>query len=235
MVLPNGSCTDCARELHIFEEAVINRHLGLARYALGIQSRKRRGKKKKPRPATYQLTAPDEGTVSVPITKDMPQLIVAGHYNQRAVVLTGVDSSNAKMAATLAHKNVIAPPNGKYGPSVGTPGGTRMDYFTRFVAKIAHCYAAAMMGGAFIPYLIGFIDGKEPESGVKYVGINGKSEGLPNALHRVTLAVESIPTYSLPMLPPTIKQLVVVRLDLFFDYNLPTYEIVVGEAINAPP
>lgn len=230
LVLTEGSCRGCARALHRFESAVINRHFGLARYALGIKSKKRRGKSKKGHPGTYKLTSREGEPLEVPTGPSMPQVIFAGHFNQPASLLTGVDQSNGKAAFSLGIRNVTAPKGQRYGPSVRPPGPVRVDYFTRFVAKVAHSYAVAALGyGTFIPFLPRYIDGSDDSLGVKLIGIRPSDVILEGSLHRVAASVEDRAVYPLPMLPPSNRRLVLVYLDLFLGYDLPTYEVVVGE------
>jgi hypothetical protein len=104
--------------------------------------------------------------------------------------------------------------------------------FIRFAAKIAHGYAVAVLGAsAFKPYLVETILDPECRMGGQYVGIlEHRRPSGAGELHAVELKVCQAAITRLPGLPAILRPVVLVYLDLFLPHDLPTFEIVVGEA-----
>jgi hypothetical protein len=229
LVLPDGSCRECADSFKSFESSVINTSFGMARASLGVRAKKRRGKKRQPK--THYTTYDYEGRRGTealhPITPQMPSIIVTASNNSRARILTGDTSPAPDIAvhiASLKHQEI--PDQRTIAASIH-PGEV-----SRFVAKIAHCYSVAAFGvGEFRPYLLEFIQSAGSKIAYTNAHLIGSAPRTPNAniLHEISVTVVERTCSQLPLMPASTKQLAVVTVKLFCPYGIPDYEIVAGE------
>jgi hypothetical protein len=233
LVLPDGSCRECANIFKEFEGPVMTTSFGMARDSMRLRSKKRRGRARRHR--TTYATLDHEGRRGTeeyyPINPFMPSLVVTAGHNVRARILTGETGPVAPIAVSMCTLRSDNIPHSRTIAALIDPAG-----MARFVAKIAHCYAVAAFGiDGFLPYLVDFIKGP----GSKYTYTNPHLIGSvprqvdPSALHKISVRVVEQIGSQLPMMPAHKKQLVVVTLSLFCPYDVPDYEIVAGEIPSA--
>lgn len=230
LVLPRASCHVCLKKIHKYESWVIQTHFGMARMAMGIHSKKKRGPKYRRRSTFVSIS--ENGTIRErEAYSAMPHVVVTTHFNRRAVIFGGKMPGEREGGATFALDNM------ENEDDIIRSEAFRVDDGLQFAAKVAHGYAVACLGiDGFTPYLrdiiLGQIDRSYGSFGLVpwYVGIT-EAKGAPDpvALHRLGLRIERRDCSITPNSPSQPRELVIVHLALFMGYNLPIYEIVVGE------
>ena len=234
LTLPEASCIDCAKRIMWFETAVIRNNFGDARDALGIRSRKPRGKNKAAAPSVWTSYGYD-GSPRDPklhvFDTSAPISISSESCGVPPSALSGGEVPSSETYSIHVSGHLKGLPKGRVYTSKKIDSGT----YSRFVAKIAHCYAAAMLGiDAFTPWLCDYILERDSSLSPHLVGIEyllkRQAEGV---LHWIDLNIIEVDTTRLPGLPKSKKELVVVRIDLFSPYQLPVSQVVVGELRRA--
>lgn len=222
LILPKASCRKCETLTNDFERRAIHVTFGLARMAYGIHSRKKR---KKPRQNTYQIHRPGEPAIDVPISADMPQAIVVQTPGRRASIISGEEPNPGRLVRMAGAVNLNSRWPRGYGVSVKH---CSTNLFPRFLAKVAHSYAAGCIGlDSFEPYLLNIISGRDDASRSRYLG-DVKWGDRPDEGTSLRVGTTSGKFYFLPGLPPTKGNLVVVQLTVFADLKLPIFEAIVG-------
>jgi hypothetical protein len=241
---PKASCRECAEKTSAFEGRVVSRLYGDSRALLGM----RRGKGRK-WPDTFQVyTKPATDrtrsilTLSEKRDSYLPQQVSSAQL-PGAIFLVKLPLAGIVRGVQLDDKNF---PIESFSVASATPdmidrlrqfrsevllgGGLNTEDFARFLAKIAHSYAAAVLGiGTFIPFLTKAIRGERPMYLSHYVGCS-------------TPAVPIQPTDHLHVLQEGLceisggRRLVFVRVRLFAAPKIfPAYDVAVGEATRATP
>lgn len=232
LVIDDASCEDCQRTINKFETEVLRLNFGLVRDALGVRSKSPRSRKS-PRRQTYPVRLPNGSAGEIPISAQMPQVISVAHYGVRPPAITGetIDFTHGcPQVAWEKMQNGFQSPQDSFGAAVAVPSVPILT-FMRFIAKIAHGYTIANLSqNNFTPYLLNIILDQETLIGGQFIGIAPRRMRPPiNALHHIELKIFDSEVYRLPGLPSAMRRIAVVYLDLFFGFDLPTYEVVVGE------
>jgi hypothetical protein len=109
-------------------------------------------------------------------------------------------------------------------------GGTSelsSDDVGRFIAKIAHSYAVAELGiGSFIPFLTRAIRGDRPMNLSRYVGGPFMPQPIIPTQREHVIHIAECKTRRG-------ENYVMARVRLFAPFNLPVYDVVVGQATAA--
>lgn len=227
-VIPNGSCSECARVTSAFEGVVQRTMLGPLRLMFGMPSRRKRERPKK-LPLKVRvtpgadwtfmdvdqevypflvllpnLTLPDEITG---FKRDGPRHAAAKTYWIRGASLrNNFDEHCHGLAAELGVVEIM--------PTATSDA----ESFFRMLAKIAHAYAVAELGSeAFKPFLIPMIQDGDTREAVQYVGGIAQTEGVSTALHQAWIAPY-----------PADPSLLAVRVRLLACLGTPTYVVAVG-------
>jgi hypothetical protein len=242
-LLPESSCKKCNKIINEqIEEILLRKLFGYTRIAFDMPSRDKRKKQKKKSPPTQvrvQFYFPDgsigDGEVLI---SELPRHINLIEYESPGIMVNSrLDFDKVKSILIELHRTeeeetaLIK----KYGTSsfrVGPPtlratGAAHPVRFARFLAKMAHGYAVAILGiRGFVPILQEFILGRNPE-GIHYVGCLPSEP--PNAqqttLHELNLSHNV----------PGLGSYVAVRIRLFASFPAtPVYCVVVGRSKLVP-
>lgn len=224
LILPQSSCKACERLIDKFEQQAIRINFGLVRMARGIHSRKRRPGRL--RATTYEILREASAPIDVPITRDMPQVLMAETPGRRASLISGQEPHPGRLVRHIGACDPRARMPAGYGITVD---GYRSGVFPQLLAKIAHSYAVGCVGiEAFEAYLLNIISGREDPSRSRYLGdIEVGSRPKNGTLMRLGLARGAF--HFLPNIPPTYGELFLVQICMFADLKLPIFEIVVGK------
>jgi hypothetical protein len=226
-VLPEASCSECAKVTAEIERRVLQGSWGGFRWVLGMPTRhKKRRPLSMPAEVRRGGTWFDEslpvskytGAATFPIFREPPFL----HRIEddelkwdmiRTILASGVDAVATDSPAVRAGADAYRMPVG-FDPKA----------IARMVAKIAHGYAVEFFGvDGFIPYLSPAILGHTDDIG-RWVGSPGGSlfDEPPGRGHRIRVG-----TYE-----NTVG--IIAGVHLFADAGTPEYLIVVGELPAAP-
>jgi hypothetical protein len=229
LFVPKACCSECRDETGAFEGRVISALYGAARAKMGI-----RRKRTKKWPRTFKGTIEKDGkleTNEYPIDQH-PTFLVGLHLYPAGIFLD--HRADAPMRArSVTHiflgdeKDTARWQEEKV--KVFMPGGgLQFDDFARFLAKIAHTYASGRLGiGSFIPYLTKGIRNGQPNNLSYYVGCKMSPVRYQpaNRLHEFALGFVEFPNRK--------QKQIIVYLKLFASFEMPEYEIIVGEATGA--
>ena len=229
LVLPQASCGTCQDKIRPIEALVINSNFGLIRWASGLKSKKRRGKNQK-RPTTYRTRTQENAEVEKPIHARMPATMLTFCFDDgSATLLTGRDPKDSKLVPSMTLSRLR-----RHDPDwITIPGPVRVDYFLRFLAKIAHAYACAIYGPTAFQHRLNtyIIDGLLDEDPHHFIGNRLDRAGkLKNTLHSLDGQRASVDTVIPPFASLVPKEWVVVQIHLFAtESRTQAYEVVVGE------
>lgn len=226
---PVASCATCAARTSAFEGRVISRIYGNARAHLG--TRRKRNKKFPNKLGVRRETYNLQETVFVSLS-DHPGAVTTINFRDIAGVLrhqplTEIDDwGNADIGVWFA-PNAIAN-IAKIGGKVAVTNNLPVSDFALFLAKIAHSYAAAILGPKnFRAFLAEAIISDSPKHLPHYVG--GSRYGIPatsqNDLHGLLLS--RVPHETRPHLWQ-------VSIQLFAPLGFPVYDVIVGEVTHDP-
>ena len=239
--LPRASCHRCEAETSAFERRVLRGWYGHTRPHFGVRREKA---SKKSWPATLPVSVSDEmGSVEVEVPRELhPHLSMVVRWRApeifvgippddsgiRGALLDGMsDKSLWKKAADVARRT------GKNRVSLNR-GGTHVDDFARFLAKIGHSFAVAECGlTRFSPFLQNAVLNKRPMYLSYYVGMTTVGGSLTPDVHEINIRKERVDA----------RTLLVVRIQLFADIGLvnpkdnsissmPAYDVVAGEVLE---
>lgn len=226
-VFRNAVCESCRKKTGAYEIFVLHQMLGLHRRALSFPSQNKKAKRKKI-PATIIATNPDGSEekldlntypnhyVGLPLF-DYPgmtaQIPLATLYaGEKLHVIAGKHDAEAALAAAGGHRPVRMPPI-KYD---------RLR-FTRFLAKVAHAFAVAVLGrDAFKPFLRDFI---RSGTGDPRMFVGGEPEIEPYSNEIFSIGLGSITRVDG-------RLLLAVRIQFLGYLQMPTYCVIVGDGFQ---
>jgi hypothetical protein len=230
---PEPSCRECADKIHKFESEVINNNFGDPRAGWGIKSKKRRGRNRssvRTHFNAYGINEKSDQITEYPVSKDMPISIHFEHTGEPPSIFTGknIPTGNRKMFKSGVNFNNLPRPH------ILKSRPVRTGNFTRFAAKVAHSYASAVLGPhGFEPWLANYI--VEGNTTNPYLVGIAPLRGEGSRLHQIGLKIQAAAAGQIPGLPSSLRDLVVVHLELFAPFRPPVLEIVVGELIRRTP
>jgi hypothetical protein len=221
LILPNASCKKCEKATCRAESICLDFMLGKLRHRLGLQSRNKRRKSK-----VIGLELRTDSGLSPTLLLDTatyPRMLALVRYPQPGIL---VGRPSDKLVVRMWHavnKHDLA--------SLPSDTSIRVNHFRhypfcRMLAKIAHSYAAAELGQAFLgyePMLTGII---REEDGVVPTDFVGGELDVPVA--------EPAVLHSLSRRHVCVNEEVylVVTIRLFAFMGAPIYQAVVGRRIN---
>lgn len=223
LLLPDASCQRCEKttsglETHCIEQMVRN-----TREHLGLRARRHKRNRR------YLPVSVDRGsgpeTVRVPL-EDHPAVLFMFSFEPPRL-LYGFPDPTGHFAGMVTIKPMTADlrrRTDKLGGKINliARGGFDALLFGRMLAKIAHSFAVAELGlNGFRPLLNDLILGQPTTHAAQFVG--GGISPDPKGLERNEISVSVISGVH--------RDYHVVRLRLFADLEMPTYEIVVGEPV----
>lgn len=231
LFIPAACCGACQKEINNFETEVLRMNFDLVRKALALRANSHRAKKKE-RPTTIHARAPRGDSRRLPVGADMPQLLPYADFGGRADALTGKYRTEILGNYSNAIRNferAFDRPEDSLGLMVQVQA-TTMYNFTRFIAKVCHSYATACLGlGSFVSTLDKVILTADSKLCPHFVGVAKRSlTASADTLHQLRVGIFQSNAALLPGLPMTKQRLVIANLDMFLDYHLPTFEVVVG-------
>jgi hypothetical protein len=223
LVLPEASCQECERttsglETHCIEQMVRN-----TREHLGLRARRHRRNRKHLPVSVDRGSGPE--TVRVPVADHPAALFMFSFEPPR--LLYGVPDPEGGFAGKIVIRPMTADLGtraDRLGGKVNliARGGFDAPLFGRMLAKIAHSFAVAELGlNGFRPLLNDLILGKPTRHAAQFVG--GVLTPEPKGQERNEISISQI--------SGVWRDYHVVRLRLFADLEMPTYEIVVGEPL----
>jgi hypothetical protein len=221
LVLPQASCGRCEGLTGSAEQFCQKQMLGVLRYKLGPFT-----KRPKERPRSLPVDFLIDGkwqTRDVPIDQYpmvlfipiflMPGLLTPDDQRAHYAPLrhfTWNMSPGASRAALLKQHGAT---------HIRTEVKARVDRWGRMLAKIAHSYATAYYGhGKFRPFLLEVID-KTSVDPTMFVGGNEYGFSVRDNLHEVKIGSAVDISYN---------KLIIVQVQLFASFGLPTYYCVAG-------
>lgn len=227
--LPAASCDSCAARTSALEGRVISRIYGDARAHFG--TRRKRNKKFPDEFSVRRETDGLQETVVVTLS-DHPGAVTTLNFRNTPGILRHQplmdtdDWGNADIRVWFA-PNAMAN-IAKIGGKVVVTNDLPVSDFARFLAKIAHSYAVAILGPeSFRSFLTEAVISDVPKHLPHYVG--GSRHGMPPSsqpdLHGLLLS--RVPHKTLPHLWQ-------VSIQLFAPLGFPVYDVIVGEVINDP-
>ena len=235
LVLPKASCEDCARVINRdIEQPLLRKMLGPFRVNAGIQSRTKAKDRQKEFDVPIRSADGNVRTMKLPAA-DTP-IVVFGLQLPLAGILAGRVDGPVAPPFLLVMKS----PNMPQAAAAAELGKqealqvAQLDYdaFMRFLAKVAHGFAAAQFGlDGFVHRLPSIILGRDVE---------GKPPRVPpNHLigHDPHPKEESVGTITLvgwDAKRPDGAPLLGVSVDIFPPFDLPRYLVVVGEPTRTP-
>jgi hypothetical protein len=99
--------------------------------------------------------------------------------------------------------------------------------FYRFIAKIGHAFTAAELGpNGFTPTLLNLIQGQPPMFAAHYVGSGLTNDPPSSHMHEIG--------FSKPLRPED-AAMIVVRIRLFANLDMPTHYAVTGMRLQYGP
>jgi len=245
---PNASCRECGEKTGAIEGRVIARLYGDSRAYMGLRRGNRRKwekthihiKRGEPPSVGNRIDVHEDISdferIEVP-ADDHPSPFISINLKPAAIFVRGALKDNSPFRQESM--NIAGPPDmiervrriGKGRIVFGGGHGVRMthDHFGRFLAKIAHSFAAATLGvGSFIPTLTKAIRGEEPMNLSYYVGC---------AMAGLVPVEPTQHLHSLECGRATLngKEMVIVRVRLFAVDGFPAYDVIVGEVTRATP
>ncbi|MGA8614371.1 MAG: hypothetical protein WB760_22395 [Xanthobacteraceae bacterium] len=238
---PYASCPECEAITSAIEGHVIGRSFGDSRAPAGMKrGRKRKWPKKfvvhVNRKATTRTIGAwgrddkkedfEEVEVDVenhPGPMVMPNFPVAGFFTRAEPN----DSDFCPVSLYIAVPEDFRQRVNKLGGSVAVGQSVRTETFGRFIAKIAHSFAAAEIGiGNFIPFLTRAIRGQRPMYLSQYIGGH-----VPNFPIEPTNQVHKLEIYRFNS--DSHPYVLVARVQLLAAHGFPTYDVVVGAVTRA--
>jgi len=226
LVLPHASCSPCGQITGKIEDHCLKGLLSTARPHLGIRGRQR--KSGLTRGPVYIERAGRIETTSVHITQHPGMLLMPLMPYPSALLGQmppakgdGPVTVRIAMRAMTSDVAARAAPFMRGGGKVTlTKGVSAIDCY-RLIAKIAHAFASAILAvDSFRPYLLNLIRGQQPMFADHFVGSAMVHDPPGEHLHELSLA----PSIRLPF-----SEMIVVRVRLFSNLDMPTHYAVVGE------
>ena len=86
------------------------------------------------------------------------------------------------------------------------------------LAKVAHAFAVAELGGGFVPYLAGMVARQDKSETVALIGAKPECEPATRNLHELDIV-------------PNDHGLLVVRVRLLANFETPTFLVVAGKRL----
>lgn len=233
LVLTEASCDACANAIKIYEAPIILMNFGQVRTFNNIRSKKRRGAKKKSTPKFWESRPRDNGEGPIQyhhVDDDMWHWVWMDLTGCRASILTGIDvGKDIAKISQFSVRNDDKFPKGRSIKNRVFGGGS-----DQFFAKIAHGFAVAELGmDRFKPYLSELITCGILRSNTHLVGSYQRASTRSTYLHKLSIAFTERLCNPIPLLPASLRTLVVVEIELFTRYGMPKFEVVVGELISS--
>lgn len=221
LILPKSSCAACATTTSQIEQHCLRGIFLPARAHLKLPSRRNR-----PKTLPVDVEIADATTRhDLPIANH-PGYLFSFAYD-RPYVLDGFEPMRLRRGGRISTRNLNEDQNRRLDSLKGKvhlPAGFNADLFARMLAKIALSYAVAeRYFGTFRPLVRDAILNSSPEDMFFVVG--GITDPLPGA-GNIRFAIEEREVISTAYRR---RRLLVVNFQLFADYDMPTYQIVVGE------
>lgn len=224
-VIPSASCRGCERITSAIEDHCVKALISTARPHLGIRGRQKKKKKTLSRGPIYIDQGYRTETRSVPL-RDHPGILMMPVMDYPGVLL-GADLPQNK-DEPVAVRIAIRSMTDDIPARISRIGITNLNFTKgfnaltgyRFFAKIAHAFACAELGtDGFSPCLLNLIRGKSPMFASHFVGSAIVDEPGSPHLHEIGFA---------PTMAPITPEMIVVRMRLFGNLNMPTHYAVVG-------
>jgi hypothetical protein len=238
LILPKASCRPRAVRINRWEQEAQKGNLGITRDAVGVKSRKRRGRngESAPRYRAVAASIPEGANPTLPIgplitdAAELPRMAIMEITKGPPEILFGKIPGNGIQPLLVLDKT--------HGPrQVAVEFRTRTGDFLRLLAKIAHGMAAATIGiEAFSPFLtdIVLMNDHRLDDLWKYIG-GGTTQIKEDFLHQVRLRREIIGIRSDSGLSLTFTEVIVADIRLFATFSALQYLVVVGTAKDGAP
>jgi hypothetical protein len=218
-LLPKASCKPCEKITGRFEGIVLRGGLRPIKERRGFKSRT------KNRPNTLPIFVGEEAGARVELpVEDYPATVILPHIPGPTLAPFPFSATEQGTpwgsVAPTNHDKVVA----RCGTVFAVPGVNTFA-FARMLAKIAHSFAAAMIGiGNFVPFLPPFILN---DADCDYRTFMGTMTALPelpadmakDGVHELLLAQEGIDG----------QEWITCIIGLFRDHESPYYRVVVGQ------
>jgi len=212
LVLEQAACEACERIINEFEQPILKTVLYAPRVHLGVRRKKRKRSEE-----TIKLQGNVNGKdidVFLPL-KRAPVLLFFVKLGPPGI-LVGRPAHISDVAGAWAKHlaGPLVPPGFK---SLASPVLDTFK-FSRFLAKIAHCFAVEQLGENFAPLLLDVI--RQPVADQRYDLVGGEREDSPatDNLHELRLEWHRYGS----------AVYATVRIRLFANLGAPTYWVVVG-------
>ena len=225
-IIPNASCSNCAKATARFEGVCMRSCLGPFRMYFDFPSR-RKGDRPSKIPLKVKFS-PDQDWQLFEVERDEYPFLIGLPIFDMPELLGGPLRTGRRDAATRqiwirspsfgeGLEKHLAHLTRKYGfQSIFPEAEVRVPEFVLMLAKIAHSYAVAEVGlHNLIPYLSEIIRNEDTSEVVSLVGGKSESEPRTGNLHDVSLISDT-------------NQLVVVRIRLLAHFEGVTYFVVAG-------
>lgn len=223
MKLPESSCARCADQTGKVEGVVTGLILKHVRTHLGMKT-----KRPKQRLKELPVSLPD-GTANVPVA-DHPFFLTLQEFPGLGVL--GFPPGDPQELSMRLH---TSPETGNRQDALGKEVGVPLAYnamaMQRMLAKMAHSYAAAVLGlEAFNPWLLGVILGKRsarppnwlvgsiPGQNMPAPGVSNNDK-MPPISHTIRLS-RGVDRSGVPLL--------LCEITLFEQHGMPVYHVAVG-------
>jgi len=226
LILPRASCRVCERITSKIEDHCLKGLLSTARPHLGIRGRQK--KSGLTRGPVYVERAGRVETTSAHVTQHPGMLLMPLMPFPTAMLgQAPPDKGDGPVAVRIAMRPMTsdvaeraAPFTSGGGKVTLTKGLSAIECY-RFIAKIAHAFACATLGvDSFRPYLLNLIRGQQPMFADYFVGSAMANDPPGKHLHELSF----VPPIRLPF-----SELLVARVRLFSNLDMPTHFAVVGE------
>jgi hypothetical protein len=234
LIIDAASCDACCGETHAFEGHACDYYRPLRRQ-LNFPSR-RRGKNDRERKKEEKFTLQLDNSRKIKVKSDeFPALLMNMTFPLPTILFT--ETPNDAPLTFGIYSIELMPDFGerlneikaKYQASsvsiVGIDKSSRADHgdLGRMLAKIAHSYAVAELGGphSFRPFLTHIIRGQKPYYLTHFIGSDVVPAGEAADLHEIEIDQSGLGK----------ERLIVVRLRLFATMKSQNHFIVVGERL----
>ena len=226
LIFPRASCPRCEKITSKIEDHCLKGLLSTARPHLGIRGRQK--KSGLTRGPVYVERAGRIETTSAHISQHPGMLLMPlMPYPSAMLGQEPPPQGDKPVTVRLAMRPMTsdvaerAAPFMRGGGKVTLTKGVAAVECYRFIAKVAHAFASATLGAdSFEPYLLNLIRGQQPMFADHFVGSAMVNEPAGKHLHELSFA----PSIRLPF-----SEMIVVRVRLFSNLDMPTHYAVVGE------
>ncbi len=219
LVLPEASCKVCAAITSRIELHCLRGIYQAARVHIKLPSRKGHPKKlpvevkRKGKMERIDLDIADHPGFLYSFEYDPPYIL--GGFEKLGLAAGGRISIRCINADNDAKLNRLG--------KINMPVYFNADTFAQMIAKIAYSYAVAERGdGAFRPLVRDVILSATPED-IHYV-VGGRSKMSGDGLHLLSIEERELVTRTFVR-----RKLLVVNVQLFAQYDMPAFQVVVGE------